>query len=274
MIYKTITLVLVVFASIFSSYVQAEPLVRLISSPCDYDGKIISTTGILALPAPLIEPNVARLFLSKGDFKYGNYEQSILVSLPKEFSDKKELYHLNYVHIDGEFSCTMSNHGVVGAGGYKKIKKLMKAHKNPNYEYSVFPSGSVGITENEDALSFAKSIISTLKSDSKLETKWSRLFNRSEDGSVESNRLDWIFSEYLASEMLKSYSLCKVYQYEESINSEAVEGLVCYSIKGSCNLPLLGRAEDFPGWSDQEDNMCFEYNNINGSFGLSLEQFL
>jgi hypothetical protein len=127
---------ILIFVFFLSTAIKAEPLVKILVEPCNYSGKTIVTAGVLAFPSPLIEPDKARLFLTKLDFEYNNFEQSLLVPFSKSLHAERERYSLKYVNIEGVFDCSISSHGIVAAGGFKSLVKIVPAAPNPNY-----PSG-------------------------------------------------------------------------------------------------------------------------------------
>ena len=112
---------------------KAEPLVKLLVNPCNYNGKVISTSGVLGFPSPIVEPNTARLYLSVEDFKYNNFEQSLLVRFEGNKNIDVNNLQSRFVHIEGVFDCTLSSHGKLVAGGFKSIDKVVIATANPNF---------------------------------------------------------------------------------------------------------------------------------------------
>lgn len=122
-----------IFTFFYINLLNAEPLVRILVEPCKYTGKTITTSGVLAFPSPLIEPTKARLFLSEMDYKYNNFEHSVIVPVSKKTKKNNMMKTSQFVHVEGVFDCSISSHGVVGAGGFVSIEKLIPATKNPNF---------------------------------------------------------------------------------------------------------------------------------------------
>ena len=85
---------------LFSGSCLAVPLVKLIISPCDFNEKKVVTSGFLGMITPF-EPSSGRLFLTIDDFKFNNFEQSIMIKIPDEIALKKELYNKRYIIVSG-----------------------------------------------------------------------------------------------------------------------------------------------------------------------------
>ncbi|WP_157893059.1 hypothetical protein, partial [Marinicella sediminis] len=258
---KIFTLVTVCICVFYTGSILATPLVKLIVSPCEFDKKEVDTSGFLGFPNPL-EPNRARLFLTIDDFKFNNFDQSIIVNVPDNLSYKRELWANKFVNIQGSFDCSISSHGNFGSGGFKSISEIALPYENPNFNSKNFPNGLIKEVQSKKIAKFGDSIINEFTKNREKKSMYKFLFSNANITNIRTKRLNWIFNTYLSDISSEKFKLCKIYEYENQEFQETdgiTDGLICFA-KGRCNsFPKYRYAEDLPDWSDSSNELCFSF---------------
>lgn len=266
---------LIIYTCLFyTGIIVAEPLVKLITLPCDSDRKEVFTSGYLGFPNPL-ESDKARLFLTIDDFKFNNFDQSIIVTIPENISYKRELFANKFVNIRGKYDCSIGSHGNFGSGGFKSVTEVVLAHENPDFNLKNFSKGLIKEVKSKKIAKFGRSIISKLSENNPKNSLYKFLFKDTNLNNIKIERLNWIFNNYLDDINSEKYRLCKIYEYEaqEYQDSHGItDGLICYS-KGSCKFLENKYAENLPDWSSNGNGLCFSFESEKNETKLSLSQF-
>jgi hypothetical protein len=199
-------LTLIIYACFFyASSSNAVPLVKIIVSPCDYDKKEIFTSGFLGFTNPVDEPNYARLFLSLDDFKYNNFDQSIVVNLSDEIAKKREVFAKKYVNISGIYDCSIIKHANFGSGGFKSVTQIALGFENPDFDSNVFFSGKLKATQKAAVIEFGRNILKKIGEDLINKNKFRSLFLNKKIKTKKINRLNWIVGQNLPKKQIQTY---------------------------------------------------------------------
>lgn len=260
---------------------QAAPLVGLIISPCDYHEKDIDTYGFLAYPNPA-ELDKPRLYLSLDDFKYNNFEHSIIVNIPERYIGKRELFANQFVYLYGTFSCVMRSHARAGLGGFEIVDGISLARKTANYNIARFEQGEVKGIKDRKFKKFGREMLKQFSSNKSNRELYDSIFETGyKEMGVKLERVDWVFDTFLSEFRAQKYKLCKLYEYEHQFFADSpegeIEGLICFAKKDCSKFDNIKYGENLPHWLDESDEVCFETTNkINESRDknkLSIFQF-
>ena len=255
---------------------MAEPLVKLIVSPCDFNKKEVFTSGYLGYPNPL-ESNKARLYLTIDDFKYNNFDHSIIVNVPENLYHRRELVANKFVNIQGIYDCSIGSHGHFRSGGFISVSEIVLANKNPNFNLINLDKGLIKEVKSKNLAKFGRSIISKFSKNIPKDSLYKFLFKNIniKEESIKIERLNWIFDNYLDDLKSEKYKLCKVYEYKDQEYQEShgiTDGLICYS-KGSCKIVESKYADNLPDWFNSNNGLCLSIESEKNVTRLSLSQF-
>lgn len=102
--------------------VASEPLnislVKLISNPKDYDGKLVRIIGFVRLE---FEGN--GIYLNQDDYKHSIYKNGLWLDTTPDMEKRQSELNLKHVLIEGTFNARMAGHMGLWSGSIEKITR-------------------------------------------------------------------------------------------------------------------------------------------------------
>jgi hypothetical protein len=107
---------------------RAVSLIKIITSPAEFDGKLIRVKGLLALENATA-PELAYLYLSQADLNYDITENAIVINWSMTERKKAMSLDSKYVVIEGIFDKSVRGPWAFYAGGINCIRRVEKLPK-------------------------------------------------------------------------------------------------------------------------------------------------
>jgi len=266
---KIITILIMLIISNFATG-SNRPLIAIISKPCEFNEKVISTSGYMRFFETTIENETfGRVYIDKNSAMYLINENSVSVTLKRKDIVQRELWKEHYVTIVGLFNCHLARaHEPDLLGGFSSVSRIiiLSPQRLGGSEPHIVKSGAVVSKEISE---FLKNLENVLVDKSELKNA---LFNNYK--SLSRDRLAWIFLEApqsIKNRLNKKYEFVSTYTINDP--DLGVSYLSCFSNTEFIDEKNIKKS----GWNywsaDPNASFCLEIEKDDGNFLISDYQF-